>query len=872
MVNWHSLEKLEVIKELKSSERGLTSAEASLRLKKYGKNEIKEITSIKPFLTFLKQFKSVFIIILLLAALFSFFTKHYIDFAIIIVIVLINSIIGFFQEYRAEKTIKELKSLLVPQVRVLRNNNMEEIPSSKIVPGDILIVSEGEKIMADARIIHSNELQTNEAILTGESFPQNKFSEKIKDGLDIANRSNMLYMGTTITNGSGKAIVVSTGMSTEFGKIANLVQKVKSEKTPLEKKLDLFSRKIAVIILILAFITVAIGIWQGREIYQMLLIGTSLAVSVIPEGIPAVIAITLALAIKRMQTKNALIKKLPAAETLGRTTVICVDKTGTMTLEEMTVTDLFCDNKNFKIKNNSFLLNKKKINPQKNSELMALLKTGVLCNNARIEGNKIFGEPTEKALVISAFKSSLLKKIETEKQVRIKEYAFSSKRKMMSIVRKSNNELVSYVKGAPDVIIKHCVKELVDGKIIPLTKKRKIQLIAVYEEMAAKALRVLGFGFKKVPLKFDQNSAEDNLIFIGFQGMLDPPRKGVKSAIKECYKAGIKIKMLTGDSALTAKAIADIINLNGEVIEGHELERLSELEFEEAVKERNIFARITPELKFKIIKTLKKQKEVVAVTGDGVNDVLALKEAHIGIAMGVRGTDVARDVSDIILLDDNFISIVKAVKEGRRVYSNMKKSVQFHLAANVDELLVVTLALIWAMPLPLMPLAILWMNLITDSLPSLSLGVEKEDKNIMRKKPIDTEEGIITGIKGFIITAGIIAAIATLGVFILFYQSDLEKARTMALSVSVFCELFLVFTCRSDKNVWEIGLFSNKFLVYSVFGAFILQIIAIYSPLANVFGFKALSITELLICIFVSSSGLIFFEIVKMIKSKFVKV
>ena len=877
MIEWHALEKNEVLEILKTSSDGLAYHEATSRLKKHGPNEIKQISKINPLTIFLQQFKSLFILILVLAALFSLFIKHYVDFSVILAIVMLNSLIGFFQQYKAEKTIMKMLELLVPKVKVLRQNILYEIPSTELVPGDVILISEGDKIMADCRILHENELQTNEAVLTGESFPQTKSSTILKIETELADRENMLYMGTTVVRGQGKAVVVATGMNTEFGKIAGLVQHVKIRKTPLEEKFDIFAKKISVIVLLIAAIITLFGFLRGEELFNMLLTGTALAVSVIPEGLPAVIAITLALAIGRMQKVNALIRKLPAAETLGRTTTICVDKTGTITEEEMTVTKLFCNNQYYKIQNNTFFCKGRKIDPLKSSELIQLLKIGIMCNNARIEkilenGKEkihVVGDPTEKALVISADKAGLLKKPETEKEPRVIEYSFSSKRKLMSIVRVAeDSKFISYIKGAPDIIIKRCTKELVNGKIVHLTLKRKAELVSIYNEMASEALRVLGFAFKILPNKFNQEISENELVFVGFQGMIDPPRKEVAKAIKDCITAGISVKMLTGDSLMTAVAISNMIGLDGEGIEGHQLEKLSEEEFDKAVKEKTIFARITPEIKLKIIQSLKKQKEIVAVTGDGINDVLALKEAHISVAMGIRGTDVAREASDIILLDDNFSSIVNAVREGRKVYDNMKKSIKFNLAANAGEMFIVAFAMLLAMPLPLMPLAILWMNLITDSLPSLSLSVEKEEENIMKRKPIDTKEDILKDILAFIIVAGLISFIATLGMFVIFYQENLAKARTIALSIAVFCELFLVFSCRSSKNIWKIGVFSNKFLVFSVATAFVLQLIAIYTPLAKIFGFVPLSFTELVLTIAVSSIGFIVFELAKLFKIK----
>lgn len=868
MAEWHAMDKKEVLSQLNAFENGLSLAEASERLENYGKNELKQISRISAFRIFIEQFNSVFIYILLAAALFSLVIGHYVDFSVILVIIIINSSIGFLQQYRAEKTISELKKFLVPNVKVLRQGRLTQIPSNELVPGDVLVLSEGDKVMADCRVLHANELEANEAVLTGESFPQLKSSEKLSFNSELSNRKNMVYMGTSIVRGSARAVVVATGMDTEFGKIAGLVQKVKIPKTPLQEKFDIFSGKVAIAVIVFALITIGIGFIRGEDKFDMFLAGISLAVSVIPEGLPAVVAITLALAIGRMQKHNSLIRKLPAAETLGRTTVICVDKTGTLTEEEMTVEKIYCNKSHLTLQGNDFYIGKIKVEPRKINELMILLKTGIMCNNARIEKKpfRIFGDPTEKALLIVAEKAGLLKKDETEKEKRVIEYSFSSKRKLMSIVRETDKGLISYVKGAPDIILHSCTKEIVDGKVIALTEKRKREINHVYEEMASNALRVLGFAYKKVPVNFNQHTAENDMIFLGFQGMLDPPRQEVKGAISECMTAGIKVKMLTGDSLLTAKAVSEMIGLNGESIEGHEMENLSEKEFHDIVKSRTIFARINPELKLKIIQTLKEQKEIVAVTGDGVNDVLALKEAHIGIAMGIRGTDVARDVSDIILLDDNFSSIVNAVREGRRVYDNMKKSIKFHLAANVHELFLVMFALMLALPLPLLPLAILWMNLITDSLPSLALSVEKEEEDIMRRKPTNPQESILGNIAGFIFMAGLISFIASFILFASVYQNDLGKARTMAATASIFSEFFLVFTCRSNKSIFKIGVFSNKFLLYSVLAAFLLQLAAIYSPLSAVFGFKALSVSELLLVTAVSSAAFVFFEVSKLIR------
>ncbi|MDP1729554.1 MAG: HAD-IC family P-type ATPase, partial [archaeon] len=489
---WHTKDKKEVLDELNTNEYGLNDGEAGLRLKKYGKNEIKQIVKITPLMIFLNQFKSVFVMILLFAAVFSLIAGHYLDFGVIGIIIILNSFIGFYQQYSAEITIAELKKMLVPKVRVIRSGRLEEISSLDLVPGDIIMLSEGDKVTADCRLLHTNDLQTNEAVLTGESFPQDKSSSVLKADVILANRENMVYTGTNIVRGNGKAVVVTTNMHTEFGKIAKLVQQIKTEITPFEKKLDSFSKKVAITVILLALFTIFIGIYHGEEIFNMILAGVSLAVSVVPEGLPAILAITLAFAIKRMKKHNSLIRKLPAAETLGRTTVICTDKTGTLTEEKMSVSNVYAKGKFFNIKNNKFYSDGKKLNPKNIDELELLLKIGIMCNNARLEiqGDKIeiFGDPTEKALVMSAYHAGILKNKVVKKEERIMEYSFSSSRKMMSIVRKKNGGMISYVKGAPEVILKRCTKEFIHGNVVSLTEKRRLELKAVHEGMASEAL------------------------------------------------------------------------------------------------------------------------------------------------------------------------------------------------------------------------------------------------------------------------------------------------------------------------------------------------------------------------------------------------
>jgi len=706
----HSLES--VLKELKSSEGGLSEREVQKRFAKYGKNVLREYKTKSKSMLFLGQFNSLLVYILILATVVSVVIGHFIDASVIGVIVILNAVIGFIQEYKAEAIIEKLRRSLMYKVMVLREGVRKEINSRLLVPGDIVLFEAGSRILADCRILELENLQVNEAVLSGESFPVDKIVGALDKDVVVADRKNMLYAGTNVVRGKVTAVVVGTGHRTEFGKLAELVQTTKDEKMPLEKKVDIFSRNISIAVLLLVAFVFVVGVSVGFEMVEMFLVSVSLAIGAIPEGLPAVIAITLAVAIKKMHGVNTLIRRLPAAETLGRVTVICTDKTGTLTEEELRVDKIYASGKNKKM----------------------VLKIGVLCNNARDEKDDILGDPTETALIKIAKKFGLSKKVLCEKNVRVKEFPFDSERKMMSIVRVSGKIKTSYVKGAPLIVLDRCSRELADGKVMLMTATRKKKLVSILEEMEGSGLRVLGFGFRQIT-KVSQKEAENHLVFAGFAGMIDPPRKEVAWAIREAIGAGIKIKVITGDSALTTKAIAEKIGLRREIIEGRELNKLSDSEWHDVVKTKTIFARITPQQKLKIVEILKEQNETVAVTGDGVNDILALKRADIGIAMGIRGSDVARDSSDVVLLDDNFTSIILAVRQGRRVFDNLKKSIKFLLAANVGEVFVVIFGLMFGLPLVFLPLAILWMNLVTDSLRALALAVEPAGASVMKRGP-----------------------------------------------------------------------------------------------------------------------------------------
>lgn len=877
--DWHALNKTEVFKKLSGSEEGISERDAKLRLKRYGNNQIRKMRHTMPLFIFLKQFDSLLIYILLATAITSFLMNNLIDSAVIFAIIILNSVLGFAQEYKAEKAIERLKEMLVPYAKVLRDKEIVRINASEIVPGDILIFNEGDKIMADARLLSITDLEVNEAVLTGESLPKDKCTSVLPIDTVLANRMNMIYTGTTIARGSGKAVVISTGMSTEFGRIAGLIQKVETHKTPLQIKFDSFTKKLSIFIIITCILLTLIGIASGFDKMKMFMIGVSLAISAIPEGLPAVIAITLALSVQKMSRENSLIRQLPAAETLGRTTIIVTDKTGTITEEKMSVREIYYDNKILTIDENRTKILREKTKESK--ELGLILKTGILCNNVRTEVIKdgkekeivLGGDPTEKALVIAAENAGLIREELENEERHLKEFSFSSSRKMMSVVKeveeKGEIKKISYVKGSPEVILKRCSKEMINGKTISLTKERTEILAKIYENMASRALRVLGFAYREVRME-SQSMAENDLIFLGFQGMLDPPRREVKDALKKCNEAGIRVIMVTGDSVLTARAISTEIGLEGDILSDIELEKLSDVELEDALKKTAIFARISPKNKLRIVEILKKSGEIVAVTGDGVNDVLALKKADIGIAMGIRGTDVARETSDIVLLDDNFSSIVNAIHEGRRSYVNIKKSLKFLLAVNFSEIGLILFSILMRLPLPLLPLQILWMNLITDSFPALALGVEPAEKDIMQKKPRNTKEGIIARMIPFIIAGGILALMTEAIAFMMCYSNgtEIEKTRTMVLTTAILFEMFFVFSCKSKKSILKTNIFNNKWLLYSISLVILLQILAIYSPLNNVFGIVPLTLNDWMAAAGVGMTGFIAIEIYKIIAEK----
>ena len=676
---------------------------------------------------------------------------------------------------------------------------------------------------------------------------------------------NMVFSGTVITNGRGKAVTTATGMNTEIGKIAALIQEEKEKQTPLQLKLKQLGIWIGALILIICFIVFLTGVLKGENVFEFLIVAVSLAVAAVPEGLPAVVTISLALGVQKMVKRNALIRKLPSVETLGSTTVICTDKTGTLTHNEMTVTKLFFNNKlidvtgeGYDIKGD-FIYNKKKIDPK---EIELLLKIGALNNDASLTDEKVIGDPTEGALILSAAKAGLIKENLEKKSPRIDEICFSSERKRMSTIHKEGNKRFIYTKGAADVIIHLCDKIIENNKVRRLTEKDKHKILKVNEEFAGDALRVLAFAYKPLKGKVE----EKNLILTGLQAMIDPPRKEAKLAIEKCKKAGIKVVMITGDHEATATAIAHELGLNGKSLTGQQLDKVRNLE--NVVEDIAIYARVNPEHKLKIINALRKKGHIVAMTGDGVNDAPALKKADIGIAMGIAGTDVAKEASHMLLTDDNFASIVNAVEEGRGIYDNIKKFVYYLLSSNIGEVLTIFTAILIGLPLPLIAIMILWVNLITDGLPALALGVDPISSNIMERKPRNPKERIIPkSIAAWMFSIGVVMMIATLAVF-KYYNPimNLKYAQTMAFSTLMMLQMFNVINCKArDENLFK-AFFSNKYLIGAILISIGLQALVIYSPLSVFFKTTALAVKDIGIVFLTSSSVLVFGEVIKVFR------
>jgi Ca2+-transporting ATPase len=826
--SFYTLNIAETLKSLQSSEHGITKNEADKRLREYGTNELTQTKKHSPLLIFFEQFKSVIVLILVLATLISLVLGEWIDAIVIFVILILNAVMGFIQEYKAEKSIEALRKLASLQANVYRDGKEIRIDAKNLVPGDIIILETGEKLPADARIIEAINLKTQEGALTGESMPVEKTIEKLKTGLPLGDRSNMLFSGTIITNGRGKAVITSTGMHTEIGKIAGLIQETTNEPTPLQKKLASLGKMLGMLVIGICVIVFAAGIIRGGNILDLFKTAVSLAVAAIPEGLPAVITIALGIGVQKMIKKNALIRKLPSVETLGAVTVICSDKTGTLTHNQMTVTSIYTNTTIIPVTGSGYAP-KGKIEG-KPEELIFTI--GALCNDAKlVQGTKewgIIGDPTEACLLTVARKAGIDEEKLQQKNPRIDELGFDSERKMMTTFHKVKGKIVSYTKGAPDNIVARCDRILEKGKVVSFTPAKKKAILKQNNTYSEQALRVLGFAYNEGKKKA---AAEKGMIFVGLQAMIDPPREEVKAAIQKCATAGIRVIMITGDHLITAKAIAKELGIPGKAIEGKDI---AHIDLRKEVKNIGVFARVNPEHKLAIVNALQKNGEIVAMTGDGVNDAPALKQADIGIAMGITGTDVAKEASSMILTDDNFTSIVAAVEEGRNIYDNIKKFVNYLLSSNMGEVLILFVAMLigfsidGVLILPLIAIQILWVNLITDGLPALALGVDPADPHIMERKPRNPKEHIVSkNMLWNIIVIGILVCIAVLFIFNYGLPQGVAKAQTLALTMLVVLEIVRLEMIRSQYHT---GFFSNKWLTMALAGVLALQLMIIYVP------------------------------------------
>lgn len=866
---WYKKSKNEILQELDVDEKnGLSSTEALRRLEKYGKNKLETKKKKTLFKQFLSQLKDVMIYILIIAAIISAFLGEISDALIILLVIIINAVIGVIQESKAEKALDALKELSTPKALVKRDGSLKEILSEDIVPGDIVIIDAGRYIPGDLRLIDTANLKIEESAFTGESVPSEKDASFLPDKeIPIGDQNNMAFMSTLATYGRGVGVVVGTGMNTEIGKIAKMIEQEENDETPLQKKLSELGKILGFLAVGICILIFIISFFQGRDLLEMFLTSISLAVAAIPEGLPAIVAIVLALGVQRMVKKNAIIRKLPAVETLGSVSIICSDKTGTLTQNKMTVTTVYTNDSY--IKESEFNLN--------DNESKLLVDCMVLCNDATYSEKSQTGDPTEIALLESPFKLNILKEKLEKEFKRIDEIPFDSDRKLMTTVNLVDDKKARvFTKGALDSILSICNKISINGKLLDFTKEYKAKVLENSNIMSDKALRVLAFAYKDISKEnIVLDSLEKDLVFIGMVGMIDPPRLEVKDSIKLCKSAGITPVMITGDYKNTAFAIANELGIAEDIsqaITGHEIDKFKEEEFNEKIINYRVFARVSPEHKVKIVKAFKSHGNIVSMTGDGVNDAPSLKAADIGVAMGITGTDVSKGASDMILTDDNFSTIVSAVEEGRKIYLNIKKSIVFLLSCNLGEILTLFTAILLNWNSPLQPIHILWVNLITDSFPALALGVDKTKEDVMNNPPRNPKESIfVKSDKIQLIINGVLIGGITLFAFKLgerLYADSLIHAQTMAFVVLSVSQLFLSLSLRSNtKSAFSLGIFSNKYLVYSILLGIFLQVIIIsISFIANIFKVTPLLLYDWIVVILVSLIPFAINEILKLFR------
>ena len=898
--NWFNKTFKEVEKELETDlEKGLSKEKVEERQEKYGFNELQQIAKKSLFQRFLEQFKDFSIIVLIIAAIVSGIVgvlqgEGITDTIIILIVVIVNAIIGVAQESKAEKSLEALQKLSDHASKVIRNENMEVVPSKELVPGDIIVLDTGDYIPADLRIIEAVNLKTQESSLTGESVPVEKTSEIIEEQeIGIGDRKNMLFSSSLVTYGRGKGIVVETGMTTEVGKIAGMINSTEKQETPLQQKLDKLGKTLGIAALVICAVIFILGILQGKEIISMFMTAVSLAVAAIPEGLVAVSTIVLAIGVQKMVKKNAIVKRLPAVETLGSATVICSDKTGTLTQNKMTVEKIFWNDATREASNIS--------DDEIDEELTKLVYANMLCNDTKISSDgTLTGDPTETALVDMGFKLNFDPSI-YDRMERVEEIPFDSDRKLMTAVNKVGDKYVVYTKGGIDEILKRCTSYEIGGQISEGLESYINKIRQENEKMAENALRVLGCAYKEIdhiPTKEEMKTIENDLIFIGMVGMIDPPREEAKLAVEKCKTAGIKTVMITGDHKITATAIAKklgILENDDEAITGLELEQMTDEELEKNVRHYSVYARVSPEHKVRIVKAWQKNGEVVAMTGDGVNDSPALKKADIGCAMGIVGTDVAKEAADVILTDDNFATVVSAVEEGRKIYDNILKVIQFLLSSNIGEVVVLFFATLLT-PLfskwfgitdingleILLPIHILWINLVTDSLPALALAFDPANSDIMQRKPIKPGKGIFTkGMTWRVVYQGIMIGGLTLAAFMIglattkepigtltLDQSKIEVGQTMAFVTLALSELVHVFNVRDNKKtIFKTGIFNNMKLIGAIIISALLMFVILLIPgLREIFSIPVLPKENIIELICLVLAPIVIVEIFKLLK------
>ncbi|MEN3186098.1 MAG: calcium-translocating P-type ATPase, PMCA-type [Atribacterota bacterium] len=848
-IDWHALSLEETLSILQSNgELGLTEEEAKKRIVQYGRNVLPEKKPKGILTLFLEQFRDFLVLILIGATVVSVLVGETTDALVILAILIINAVLGVVQEQKASRALEALKRMSVPSCEVIRGGLAKRVSAEDLVPGDIVTLREGDFIPADLRLLVTRALRVDEASLTGESVAVEKETTVLPPATPLPERTNMVYAGTLVTYGRGKGVVVATGKDREIGKIALLLEKEEETLTPLQKHLASLGKLLGVLVIGVCVLVFVFGFMREHQLLEMFMTAVSLAVAAIPEGLPAVVTVVLALGVYRMSQHRAIIRKLPAVETLGCTTYICTDKTGTLTENRMQVQETF-----------SFQGEAK------------LLQVAVLCNDAVPGGDgKFLGDPTEIALLEYASTRGMVIAETRTRYPREGEIPFDSKRKMMSTWHTVDGRRELLVKGAPDVVLWRCTRYFQDGNIHPLTEPERQKVEKNLEEMAVKALRVLAFAFR--PYEKEEADPEKDLIFVGLMGMMDPPRKEVKLALKEAKNAGITTVMITGDNALTAQAIAKELGMfapQGLVVTGVELEKWSKKELREKIKSVQVFARVWPEQKLRIVEALQSHGEVVAMTGDGVNDAPALKRADIGVAMGVTGTDVAKEVADMVLADDNFATIVEAIREGRVIFENIRKFVLYLLSCNLGEILVVFIPILLGWFRPLVPVQILLINLVTDGLPALALGVDSPEEDLMSRKPRHPKEGIITPLYlRFIFWGALFIALPVIASFWLGLRHwGLETARTMAFLTLGLGELWRAYSFRSErKNFWRIDPRTNFYLVWAcLLSVFVLALTVLFPPLGRIFGCVSLTFSQWMWTLGFSILSLVFYEIRKII-------